>query len=386
MNHFQKSATLALLLVTAASALGAAPSSLGVGDPAPPITVASWVQGDPVSNGPGGIRVVEFWATWCPPCKESIPHLTELAKKYKGQVSFIGVDISENSKTPVPIVKDFVKTMGPKMAYKVAVDDANGTMSKTWMDAAHQEGIPTAFVVNKEGTVVWIGHPMHGLDEALGQLIAGTFDLKKAKMQFAASTQAAQQQADEEAKMAQLTDQVKAAEAQYKAGKKAEALAALDKIQAPNPLLQEEVSIFKFSLWYPDDKPAAKAYAEKLLAGSKDGTAPLLLELGASASMRPGAPEEDKAYGISLAERALKINPSDPLVEYQVALFYAEDKQNAKGIALAKDALKNIDKANPQFRDRLKADIQKSLDNMQAPAPPSGASGTSQATKTPPKQ
>ena len=70
---------------------------LNLGDPAPPLTVSSWVKGDKVEKfEPGKMYVVEFWATWCGPCLESIPHLTELAHKYKDKgVRFIGVDIWE---------------------------------------------------------------------------------------------------------------------------------------------------------------------------------------------------------------------------------------------------------------------------------------------------
>jgi thiol-disulfide isomerase/thioredoxin len=63
--------------------------------------------------------VVEFWATWCGPCRVSIPHLTELQKKFKTQgVTFIGVSDETEDK-----VKPFVDKMGDKMDYTVAVDD-----------------------------------------------------------------------------------------------------------------------------------------------------------------------------------------------------------------------------------------------------------------------
>src|SRR6476661_7319275 len=72
-------------------------TALVVGDPAPKITVSKWVKGTPVANfEKGKLYVVEFWATWCGPCKVSIPHLTELAKQYKN-VKFIGVSIWEPS-------------------------------------------------------------------------------------------------------------------------------------------------------------------------------------------------------------------------------------------------------------------------------------------------
>jgi thiol-disulfide isomerase/thioredoxin len=85
---------LATLLALGLAGLAAA-EGLGVGDPAPKIEVKEFVKGDAVKDfEKGKIYVVEFWATWCGPCRVSIPHLTELQKKNK-DVVFIGVSVWE---------------------------------------------------------------------------------------------------------------------------------------------------------------------------------------------------------------------------------------------------------------------------------------------------
>jgi tetratricopeptide (TPR) repeat protein len=56
-------------------------------------------------------------------------------------------------------------------------------MAKSWMQAASQEGIPTAFIINKEGKIAWIGHPMK-MDEPLEKIAAGSWDLTAAAQEF----------------------------------------------------------------------------------------------------------------------------------------------------------------------------------------------------------
>ncbi len=144
-----------------------------MGDPAAPLRIGEWIKGGPVTLADGKdktVYVIEFWATWCGPCRESIPHLTELQAKFKDKgVAVIGItDESPNEAKP------FVKKMGEKMKYAVGVDD-KGQTSKAYLEAYRQDGIPTAFVVDKTGNVVWVGHPMEGLDNVLEQVVAGQF-------------------------------------------------------------------------------------------------------------------------------------------------------------------------------------------------------------------
>ena len=118
------------------------------------------------------VVVVEFWATWCGPCKVSIPHLTELQKKYAGRgVTIVGVTDEESAK-----VKLFVDGQGAQMDYTVAID-RGGKTAAGYMERYGISGIPHAFVVDKEGRVAWHGHPMSGLERVLEQLASNTFDL-----------------------------------------------------------------------------------------------------------------------------------------------------------------------------------------------------------------
>jgi thiol-disulfide isomerase/thioredoxin len=150
------------------------------GDTAPPLDIAKWLRGDAVDLQKARekkVVVVEFWATWCPPCRTSIPHLTELQKKHKKDVVIIGVT-RPDPRNSLETVEGFVKEWGEKMDYTVAFDEMGKTYD-AYMTATNQSGIPTAFIIDKSGKLAWLGHPM-AMDEPLAQVLAGTFDIKKA--------------------------------------------------------------------------------------------------------------------------------------------------------------------------------------------------------------
>ena len=74
-----------------------------VGEPAPPLDDSVEIlQGSRPKVDGGKVVVVERWATWCPPCVASIPHLNGLYQKYKGRVDFVGVtDETDTAKIKV---------------------------------------------------------------------------------------------------------------------------------------------------------------------------------------------------------------------------------------------------------------------------------------------
>lgn len=154
---------------------------LQIGDQAPALAIETWVKGDPVSSfEKGKVYVVEFWATWCGPCIQSMPHLTELQKKHKEQGLRVISITSEDPNNSLSKVKQLVAKQGDeKMGYTVAWDKGR-TTNEAYMEAAGQNGIPCAFIVNGEGKVAYIGHPM-GMDKPLELVIAGKYDLVKAR-------------------------------------------------------------------------------------------------------------------------------------------------------------------------------------------------------------
>lgn len=164
---------LSAIFVPLLAASASGQQRLGVGSDAPPLAIKEWVQGDKADPTKGGkLHLVEFWATWCPPCKASVPMLTELQNKHKSDLVIVGVTDPDDRGNDPKSIRRFVKKMGDQMAYHVAIDD-EGETSRNYMAAAGVMGIPHAFLVSRSGKIIWEGSP---LDPALGDVVAGAID------------------------------------------------------------------------------------------------------------------------------------------------------------------------------------------------------------------
>jgi thiol-disulfide isomerase/thioredoxin len=112
---------------------------------APPFLVSD-LNGQLISTADwhGKVVLLNFWATWCPPCREEIPELTELAARYKDQLEIIGVAMDDSSPAEV---RDFVTRFGINypviMASREIVTEYGGVPA-----------LPTSFVISPEGRVV----------------------------------------------------------------------------------------------------------------------------------------------------------------------------------------------------------------------------------------
>ncbi|MDE0887970.1 MAG: redoxin domain-containing protein [Phycisphaerales bacterium] len=168
--------------------------SLTIGDQAPKPNLQKILKGNTDFEGftPGKVTVMEFWATWCGPCKAGMPHLSELQKEYKDQ----GVDIIGVSNEKLALVESFIAKpqWDKKTNYTIAVD-RDGATNNAYMKAAKRSGIPCAFVVDGEGKVAWIGHPM-SMDEPLKKIVAGDWDRDKFRTGYEKSQKAGRMMGD----------------------------------------------------------------------------------------------------------------------------------------------------------------------------------------------
>ncbi len=116
------------------------------GSKAPDFTLSS-VSGKDVSlsDFKGKVVIVDFWATWCPPCRKGIPDLIELQNEYKDKVAVIGISLDrENTKAGVP---SFVDRMG--INYPVVYFN-----DKVIIDFGGVNAIPTTFIIDQNGNIV----------------------------------------------------------------------------------------------------------------------------------------------------------------------------------------------------------------------------------------
>src|SRR5579862_8061088 len=147
-------------------------SSLGlvVGSRAPKLQVSDWPHGPAIQKlEPGNVYLIEFWATWCPPCVSSAPHLAELQRKYESKgLKVIGITQLDNWGSDPDSIGQLLKQMGPKMDYPIGIDEVapkayqgvvNGRTECAYLGAAQVQAIPCSFLVDREGRIAFIGLP-----------------------------------------------------------------------------------------------------------------------------------------------------------------------------------------------------------------------------------
>lgn len=139
MRYSRLSLFIALVFVITGMVFGQ-----GIGAKAPSFSLKA-TDGKTISlsDFKGKIVIVDFWATWCPPCRKGIPDLIQLQKDYNGKVQVIGISVDTDSKDQVP---GFIKSYGinyPILYSSNEVVKAFGGI----------EAIPTAFVIDKNGVI-----------------------------------------------------------------------------------------------------------------------------------------------------------------------------------------------------------------------------------------
>jgi len=319
---------MAALTLAAGAALNPArAATLKAGDPAPKLQVAKWVHGEPVKEFERDkAYLVEFWATWCPPCRASIPHLNEIHAKFKDKgLVVIGQNCFERDDSQVA---PFVEKMGDKMTYRVAMDDKEGNdkgkMAETWMEAAGQNGIPAAFLVDKAGLIAWIGHPMQLKEQVIEQVLEGKFDLKKAA-------------ADQE-QMDNLGRQFQKAMQDKQWDQAESSLAQLEKLLPEDQLRGVAPARFFILLGKGDSKGAAKLAGE--ISDANKENAQFQNQLAWELLTHEGLKDRDLPLAEKIATRAAEASQNkDPAILDTLARALFMQGKKDKAVELQEKAL-----------------------------------------------
>ncbi|HKV64498.1 MAG TPA: TlpA disulfide reductase family protein [Candidatus Acidoferrum sp.] len=114
-------------------------------DPAPDFKLTG-LDGKPVAlaDSHGKVTLVNFWATWCGPCRAEIPDLIELQNKYKDHLQILGLVVDDDD---ADATKEFVEKFGINYPVAIASDAIR-------MQYGGIAALPTSFVLNAEGRIV----------------------------------------------------------------------------------------------------------------------------------------------------------------------------------------------------------------------------------------
>ncbi len=132
------------------------------GKPAPKFEIENYMTDEP--DRAGKVVLIDFWATWCGPCRKAIPELNELQARFKDDLVVIG--ISDESPATV---QTFMKTT--EMKYASAID-----MQATMKKAVHVRGIPHVLIISTDGIVRWQGFPLDDNDPLKAETVKQIID------------------------------------------------------------------------------------------------------------------------------------------------------------------------------------------------------------------
>jgi thiol-disulfide isomerase/thioredoxin len=330
--------------------------TMTIGDAAPAINIEHWVKGDKVAAfDDGKVYVVEFWATWCGPCKTSMPHITSLQQQYKDYgVTFIGIS-DEKLDTVTKFMDTVDKKSGKKWSDVVGytlTTDPDESVKSDYFTAAGQNGIPCAFIVGKDQHVEWIGHPMQ-IDKPLEAVVKDSWDRAKFKGEWE----------NEQAAGREMMKNRQALATAMKEKNWDKAIEILDGTLSKNPK-DLAAGMTKFRVLATDANQPEKAYAFAREFGKANADNAMALNAIAWTIVDDAAiKERDLDLALEFARRANAVSDEkDPAILDTLARCYYEKGDLANAVKTQEQAAKNA--GSDEMGEEIKANLKKYQDEL----------------------
>ncbi len=120
---------------------------LAVGEVAPKISAAGWVNGEPPTDLAGKVIVVDAWATWCHPCRQAAPELVEIYQKFADRDDVVFIGLTSDEISVMPAIEKFLEEPG--------ITWPNGYGASSCLEKFEAEYIPSAWVISRSGKIAW---------------------------------------------------------------------------------------------------------------------------------------------------------------------------------------------------------------------------------------
>lgn len=321
-----------------------APTKLKVGDPAPALSLDTFVKGTPITAlEKGKTYVIQFWASWKKDSVEQLVGLSQIQKQYADKdVVIFGIASADVTGTTIDKVKQVITDKGDAITIPIAWD--KGTETKdAFLKAAGRPQLPCAVIVDKEGKIAVLENANLGL-QFLDSVVAGTHDLA--------------QLAAWHIKAGRVQATTASAQTAFQGKKWADVMTHSTELLEVDPIAHGgQAQLLMMAQWKSGAPEKAVEWAKVWIDGpGKTSVEGLNAVAWVLVDPSDPFPKPDLELAMKAAERSAELSKHEdgPVLD-TVARVYFLKGDVAKAIELQKQALVKLKPAQAQFKGQLEA-------------------------------